>query len=145
MTTGTENKNGSAERIAHLQMVQEVVGRMSNHCFALKALAVAIVGGVLAMVGSMQTAAPANVLYGVIPIIVVLCWMDARYFAIEKRYRAFFKTVRAGGVELFDLAAPKGKREGLHACGLMFSWSVGTLYAVMIAALLVAAVFLKGV
>ena len=116
--------DAGAARVVHLQMVQSVIGRMSGHAFALKALAVALVGAILAMLGGLKEATPWHVWLGIVPVLA-LWWLDTRFFDLERRYRAKFDAIREGSeVAPFDMTVDKGAEQDRNMLRFELSWSV---------------------
>jgi hypothetical protein len=84
------------EQIAHLDMVQSVVGRMSSHGLAIKSVAVTMAVAVLAFAvqGNGSGSVALLALAGALPI-VIFWLLDAYYVRIERAYRCLFDAIRA--------------------------------------------------
>lgn len=77
-------------KIAHLNMIQEIITRMGNNSFYLKQWAVGIMIAIYAFAGENSHKA---VIVTVIPLIVF--WiLDSYYLMIERKFRCLYDEVR---------------------------------------------------
>lgn len=130
-------------RMAHLAIIQAVIGRMSTNCFALKALAVTLSTGVIAVAGAIPNPTPLFVLSATLPV-AVFWWLDARYLRLERLYRRLYDDVRCGGdVAPFDMDAQRYAAQAPGIMRIAVSWSVNAVYLTLLAALLIVALGLR--
>jgi len=128
-------------RVAHLQMVQAVIARMSGYSASVKNFAVTIVAGLLAFYS--QRPDDRVFLFAALAVAVLLL-LDAHYLRLEKAFRTQFDRLR-----LLPLSSPTDfviecndadkPSFGRVAC----SWSVSTFYAPLLLGLLALYVVLK--
>ena len=124
-------------KIAHLQMVQNVITRMASNSFALKAVTVTLTAGVLAFTGAVTDPSPQILLAALVPL-VMLWGMDAQYLRLERLFRRLYDAIRRGEVEepfSMDIR-PYGKDEQ-DVARIALSWSVVVFYAPIAVVLLV--------
>ncbi len=130
-------------RMAHLAIIQGVIGRMSTNSFALKALAVTLSTGAIAVAGALPKATPLFVLSATLPL-GVFWWLDARYLRLERLFRRLYDDVRGGGaVAAFDMNAHRYDAQEPSALRIAVSWSVNAVYLTLLAALLIVALALR--
>lgn len=79
------------KKIKHLEMIQEVIKRMSSNSFTLKGLAVTLISGIFVLAA--KDTEKMFLLIAYLPI-VMFWWLDSYYLRQEKLYRALFDTVR---------------------------------------------------
>lgn len=123
-------------KIAHLEMVQNVISRMASNSFALKALAVALTAGVLAFAGAARDPSPILALAALIP--VVIFWLlDAHYLRLERLFRRLFDAVRRGELEEpFTMDFRQYEAGEQHTLRIAASWSVGWFYGPIVIVLI---------
>jgi hypothetical protein len=80
-------------RVKHLEFVEETIGRMAQHCFAIRTLAVTVVGGIATYAINVRDP---KVLYGGLLVTLVFWFLDAFYLRLERLYRRLFDQVRRG-------------------------------------------------
>jgi hypothetical protein len=132
------SKRGSEDesvRIAHLTMLQGIIGRMGANSFALKALSATFASAAVAV---MAAATKPSVLYAIsatIPIIIF--WlMDAQYLRHERSYRRLYDKVRRGEeIETYTLDATPFMKDAGHVLRLAATWSVAPFYIVILLSL----------
>lgn len=78
-------------KIRHLEMIQNIINRMSTNSFTLKGWAVTLLVGILAL--SNKDTEKMYFLIGYVPI-VVFWWLDSFYLLQEKLYRSLYNQVR---------------------------------------------------
>lgn len=125
-------------RIAHLEMIQNVVTRMAANSFALKALAVALTAGVLAFAGVAPDPTPLVVLAALVPVLML--WvLDARYLRLERLFRRLYDTVRrAEAAEPFTMDIAPFEAHEQSTLRIAASWSVSWFYGAIAIVLIVA-------
>ncbi len=115
-------------KIAHLTMVQEVIGRMASNSLALKSLAATVAAAIIALAASQSEQggdASTVALMTLLPL-AIFWFLDAYYLRIEKAYRGLFDAVRRGqAVEAFTMDYRPFK------AGLVETLRIGVLNPVM--------------
>lgn len=115
-------------KIAHLTMVQEVIGRMASNSLALKSLAATVAAAIIALAASQSEQggdASTVALMTLLPL-AIFWFLDAYYLRIEKAYRGLFDAIRQGqGVEAFTMDYRPFK------AGLVDTLRIGILNPVM--------------
>lgn len=82
------NKN---YKVAHLQMIQDIIKRMGQNSFQIKGWAVGIMVAIFSFAGSQSDRR--SILFTVIPLIV-LWLLDTYYLLLEKKFRLLFDDIR---------------------------------------------------
>ena len=128
--------------VAHLQIVQAVISRMAANSFALKALAVSVTAGVLAIAGTAAHPSSRLVLLAFIP--VVMFWiLDTRYLRLERLYSSLYDGVRRGEVEdPFTMDSTRYTSSVESHGQIARSWSVAGFYGPLLAVLIALLLFL---
>lgn len=132
-----------AETIAYLQMIQDIVSRMSNISVAFKGLATTLFAGALSI--SMPESLPRRiaVLSAAFAVVVLLCFCDCNYLLCERRYRRLYNEVRLGNHECdFDLSVGRPCWHEMLNCFSSFSICLyyGALILVLSVAILLSAI-----
>ncbi len=95
--------------IKHLEMIQSVVARLSQHSFRLKTLALIQVAAILLAFSSAED----RVLLTLAPIAALFLWaLDARFLSEERAYRRHYDNVRKLADEQVDFAMDVSKVRG---------------------------------
>jgi hypothetical protein len=82
----------SEKKIKHLEFIQNIIMRMSNHSFLLKGWSVTIVSALFALAA--KDSNPKFVLISY--IVIVMFWvLDGFFLSTERKYRDLFNTVRS--------------------------------------------------
>jgi len=124
-------------KIAHLQMVQNVITRMASNSFALKAVTVTLTAGVLAFTGAATDPSPQILLAALVPL-VMLWGMDAQYLRLERLFRRLYDAIRRGEVEEpFSMNIGPYSKDEQDVARIAMSWSVVVFYAPIAVVLLV--------
>ena len=130
-------------KIAHLEMVQNVITRMASNSFALKVLTVTLTAGVLAFTGAVTDPSPKILLAALVPM-VTLWGLDAQYLRLERLFRRLYDAVRRSEVEEpFSMNIAPYTDAEQHVIRIAFSWSVVAFYAPIVFVLLVLWVLLS--
>jgi hypothetical protein len=79
-------------RVAHLNMIQGIIGRMSGFSAAAKNFCVTISAVIIGFALQRQVAMLG---YAVVAVIVIFYIMDTYYLVLEKRYRTLYEEVAA--------------------------------------------------
>ena len=125
---------------AHLNILQNVIERMSSNSTSCKAWCIALVSAVLVIIADKEK--PDLALLALIPTVLFLA-LDTYYLALEKgfrnAYKSFVAKVHNGTLKADDLysVAPEGKPFNLHIAGLK-SFSVWGFYSSLAVLILVA-------
>jgi hypothetical protein len=115
-------------KIAHLTMLQEVIGRMASNSLALKSLAATVSAAIVALAATQSEQGGDSSTVALVTLLpLAIFWiLDAYYLRIEKAYRELFDAVRRGeGVEPFAMDYRPYK------AGLMETLRTGILNPVM--------------
>lgn len=90
------------EKVAHLQMIQGVIDRLSQNSFTVKTWTVTVVASILA-VGVIE----GGYLFRYLPALPIslFWWLDSYYLIKERSYRKLYDLARNGKVGNFDLNA----------------------------------------
>lgn len=80
-----------SDRVAHLQIIQGVINRLSQNSFLLKGWAVVLVSGLFAL-----AAGNSEVLFVYLAYLpaIAFWWLDAYYLRQERLYRALYDEMR---------------------------------------------------
>ena len=130
-------------KIAHLQIIQNVIARMAGNSFSLRTLSVTLTTGLLALLGSIERPTHLYALAALLPLFVF--WLlDARYLQLERVYRRLYDDVRLGNsTEPFVMSITSYDRQEQSVPGIALSWSVLWVYATLLVLLASIAVGLK--
>jgi hypothetical protein len=130
-------------RIAHLQMIQNVIARMAGNSFSLRTLAVTLTTGLIALLGSIANPTPLYALAALLPLFVF--WLlDARYLQLERLYRRLYDDVRLGKTnEPFIMAIGPYSRQEQSVPTIALSWSILWVYATLLVVLALIGIGLK--
>ena len=124
-------------KIAHLQIVQNVITRMASNSFALRAVTVTLTAGVLAFTGAVTDPSPQILLAALVPL-VMLWGLDAQYLRLERLFRRLYDAIRRGEVdEPFSMNIGPYSKDEQHVVRIALSWSVVVFYAPIAIVLLV--------
>lgn len=126
--------------IAHMTMLQGIIGRLANNSAACKTWCLTILSALFAFAAAARL--PALINFAPVPI-VVFGYLDAMYLAQERAYRALFAAVRDSVREgrytleqTYDATAPLEPGALMAALG---SWSVYPVYLGLLLIYVVAA------
>lgn len=127
--------------IAHMSMVQGIIARLETNCFTLKAVVMALAGGLLAFLASLESSDWVYPLAGGVPM-VVFWLMDAMYLRMGRAFRALFEEIRLGELkEPFSMDIRPHLRRGQSVIRVALSWSIFWYYASILAAFVGVAVY----
>jgi hypothetical protein len=116
-------------------MIQGVIGRMAQNSFVIKGWSVTLTAALLSLATAGDNRSYAWIAVGAVAVFALL---DARYLAIERRYRGLYVTAAAAtGTDWSLNAGAPGVRRVLRAT---FSWSVLLPHGVALLASLAVAV-----
>ncbi len=79
-------------RVAHLNMIQSVISRMSGFSAVAKNFCVTINAAILGFAFQKQNSA---LMWAAVAVILIFYAMDTYYLALEKRFRALYEDVAA--------------------------------------------------
>lgn len=77
-------------KVAHMNMVQQIITRMGNNSFMLKGWTIGIMVAVFAFAGKDAHKA---IMITIIPL-GVIWFLDSYYLTIERKYRALYEEIR---------------------------------------------------
>jgi len=119
-------------RIAHLTMLQGVIGRMASNSFTLKTLAISFAGAWIAFMAATSKSSIFFWLAASIP--VLMFWiLDAQYLRMERAYRRLYEHVRAGeGIDAYSMDFSPFAKDVGSVVKVMLSWSVAFYYIVIL-------------
>jgi hypothetical protein len=127
-----DSSNGGQALPKHLEFIQAVIARMSASSGLAKAWALTVATGTF---GYAVTKNADGVAWLGMFAIVMFGSLDARYLREERKYRALFRAVRRGEVEIYDMDARSfSDRKSLRfdrECSLTSvarSWSLWLFY-----------------
>lgn len=122
-------------KIAHLTMLQGIIGRMGENSFALKALSATFGSAAVAVMATATKPSPLYAVSAMVPIIIF--WlMDAQYLRYERSYRRLYDKVRRGEeVEAYTLDAAPFMQEAGPVFRTAFTWSVSWFYVAILLSL----------
>ena len=100
-------------KVEHLKMIQEIIGRMAKNSFSVKSWNLTLVSGLIVYtLNENVTINHFAVISLVSAIVVVFCCLDAYYLMIEKSYRKYYSFVAAkkdGDIDFLMEFPPKDK------------------------------------
>ena len=121
-------------RVAHLQIVQSVIARMSAYSASVKNFAITIVAGMLAFYS--QRPDDRIFLFTALSVAALLL-LDAHYLRLEKAFRAQYERIRLLPLSSpTDFAIECAASDKPTMASVACSWSVSTFYVPLLAGLL---------
>lgn len=88
-------------KIKHLEMIQNIINRMANNSFLLKAWTVSLIVAIFALADSTKN----QTYFGITYIPVVAFWfLDSYYLQMERKYIELYDVVRKEEDVNFDLS-----------------------------------------
>ena len=141
MAEAAETKDHTGERIKHLELIQDVIARMSGNTATIKRYAVIITAAAISFAKAASTPV---ILVFTAAIVLIFALLDARYLRLERCFRDLYDEVRKEPSEQrpdFRLSPPANGRTMLQAA---WSWSVAGLYAALVLFMLALIPFLRG-
>lgn len=100
-------------RVAHLNMIQGVISRMSGFSAGVKNFCVTISAAIIAV--AYQKQVPALV-WAAVAVILIFCIMDTYYLGLERRYRELYEDVAARPFAQAASMSLKAERLNLSTC-----------------------------
>lgn len=131
----------------HIEILQNVIQRMSTNSASCKAYSITIVSAILVIVADKNK--PEYSLISILPTILFLA-LDAYYLALEKGFRAayedFVKKVHLGCVSMNDVYDLKiSGKMFLHQINAIKSFSVWGFYSILFVSIFMTNEIIKGV
>ena len=120
-----------SNKTEHLRMIQDIITRMAGNSLQIKCWCMAIVAVIIAFTDGRL------MLAGMVPI-VLFCWMDAKYLALEKAYRNLYDAVRQKDDSEIDFSMKTEKVKDSKGFG---SWSVSWFYPVLVVTVILIAAY----
>ena len=119
--------------VAHLNMIQGIIGRMSRFSANAKNFCITICAAIIAVAFQQQTSVLNWVAVG---IVVIFFLMDAYYLSLERRYRDFYEEVAARDVAAnADMSLKTNPLSLADFSNALVSISVLPFYAVLMASM----------
>ena len=118
-----------ATRIAHLEMIQRAIDRMSHESASIKTFALASTAAVVSIAGA--TSSSFVGFAGIFLLIIFWC-MDAQYLAQERGFREMYSEALVTTPVNFVMtpsAAIRAKNTLLHT---LWGWSTAPLYGALV-------------
>lgn len=117
-------------RVAHLNMIQGVISRMSGFSAGVKNFCVTISAAIIAV--AYQKQVPMLVLAGA-AVVLIFCIMDTYYLGLERRYRELYERVAARPFDQAPDMSIKAERLSLSTCfRALGSISVAGFYTLLL-------------
>lgn len=114
------------EHIAHLNMIQSIITRMSGNSASAKNLCITIVAALLALYANKPVIGYLYIAY--MPIILFF-FLDAKYLRLERAYRALYDSVRLGSRDkVTDFYLSPSFQAAESTVNVAFTWSVSWFY-----------------
>ena len=108
-----------AEKLKHLEFIQNVITRMNTNSFQIKGWTITIVSATLALYAATKNCC--FVLIGILP--TLLFWfLDANYLTLERRFRRLYNDVAGISKNLIDVT-PFDMDIGSYIEGKCCYWS----------------------
>lgn len=119
-------------RVAHLNMIQGIISRMSGFSAGVKNFCVTISAAIIAV--AYQKQVPMLVWAGA-AVVLIFCIMDTYYLGLERRYRELYERVAARPFDQALDMSLKAERLNLSTCFLALrSISVAGFYVLLLIA-----------
>lgn len=120
--------------IAHLSMIQGIIGRMSGFSASAKNFCITICAAIIAV--GFQNGAP-MLSWAALGVVVLFFLMDTYYLSLERRYREFYEEVTKRSADAEPDLSMKAERLTIsHFAKAMGSVSVLPFYALLVASML---------
>jgi hypothetical protein len=114
-------------RVKHLEMVQAIIGRMSNQGATLKNYCLTVTTAVCGFAISLEKPSVASL--ALLPI-VIFCLLDAQYLRLEKQFRSLFDLIRLEDWNTIPTFEINRERAPAVPFGdAIRSWSILSFYA----------------
>ncbi len=85
------------QRIAHLQMIQGVISRVSSDSQNIKTLSVTVAAAVIALAGTSQTYSTSITILSMF-IMLLFWWLAANSLLVERSYRYMYDEIRTNNI-----------------------------------------------
>ena len=82
---------GKEEKIAHLQMIQDIITRMGQNSFQIKGWAIGIMIAIFSFAGEQSNTR--CILFTIGPL-VIMWFLDSYYLQLERKFRLLYDDVR---------------------------------------------------
>jgi len=131
-------------KIAHLEMIQGVIGRMATDSQTLKTLTITVTAAIIAIAQTSSGTTPKLALLGIVP--TFLFWYrNGYYLQVERAYRALYDAVRRDEeVDVFSMEWRPFKKSAGNLMYLAFRPTVWLIYGSAIVLLIVVALVSEG-
>jgi hypothetical protein len=139
---GEEQPDYTELRVKHLELVQDVIARMSGNSATIKRSSLVVAAAAISVSSALGQPLILPFTAG---LILVFAFLDARYLRIERCYRDLYDAVRGeppGQRPDFRLTPPATSAAMHPVMRLLSSWSVAGLYLAVILFMLVLTAFI---
>lgn len=129
-------------RVKHLELVQDVIARMSGNSATIKRSSLVVAAAAISVSSALGKPLILPFTAG---LILVFAFLDARYLRVERCYRDLYDAVRSeppGQRPDFRLTPPGTSAAAHPIMKLMISWSVAGLYLAMVLFMLALTTFM---
>lgn len=82
---------GNKDKIAHLQMIQDIIARMAQNSFQIKGWAIGIMIAIFSFAGEQSNTR--CILFTIVPLII-MWFLDSYYLQLERKFRILHDDVR---------------------------------------------------
>ncbi|MEA3009923.1 MAG: hypothetical protein QOJ91_1615 [Sphingomonadales bacterium] len=100
-------------RVAHLNMIQGVISRMSGFSAGVKNFCVTISAAIIAVAYQKQIP---MLVWAAVAVVVIFCIMDTYYLGLERRYRELYEDVAARPFDQASNMSLKSERLNFSTC-----------------------------
>ncbi|MEL6445868.1 MAG: hypothetical protein AAFR95_13075 [Bacteroidota bacterium] len=123
------------DRIKHLEMIQAVIGRLSQHSFLIKGWSVTLVAAIIAL--SADGSDERFVWMAYFASFAFWC-LDGHFLRTEKLFRALYDDVRQPGTEVppFSMDTSRYKATCPNTLKVCFSWTLFLFHATVFASVI---------
>lgn len=122
-------------RVKHLEMVQTIIGRMSNQSATLKNYCLTVTTAVCGFAVTLERPWVASL--ALLPIII-FCLLDAQYLRLERQFRSLFDLIRSedwNTLPTFEINRERAPEVPFREA--VSSWSISSFYALLAIGVLV--------
>lgn len=131
-------------KIAHLEMIQGVIGRMATDSQTLKTLTITITAAIIALAQASGGTTPKLALLGIVPTFI-FWYLTAYYLQVERAYRELYNAVRWDeDVDVFSMEWRPFKKKAGNLMFLAFRPTVFLIYGAASVLLIVVALISEG-
>ncbi|HJQ57997.1 MAG TPA: hypothetical protein VJ890_13895 [Vineibacter sp.] len=127
-------------RLKHLDFIQAAIARMAAHSFAIRTLAVTVVGAIVTYAVNIKRG---DVLLAGLVVVLVFWFLDSYYLYLERLFRDLYDNVRKGtGASDLNMSLASF-RKGTIWFAKAFSHAILPLYGALLVVLLLGLCFAR--